>query len=329
MKKVSLLFIFINLLIFHNQKSLSQEKKISRKIDKFPLSTNLFPYAHLKDQLGNKCYINIEKKEELEKALPSKNGKEQNIILNDRDIPKLRQGQPKLKLYEILNNRFNNSGNIGNIRNQMNHIVDNFEEIQKHIAVRLYNKEYVSYIGRKNLVLKEITDDLYAALVLDYPNVVKNIVPTQVKFWKKPVDALFEMGIANIKGKYPFALEKNKIENFTLYSIQETHFFVPNVIFDIKNRKELLGEKGTLIGLPTRHSAMIYPINNSDIQNSIKKIVSSIKNINEKGPGSLSDKLFWYKNKRIIELEYTLEDGELQFQSSAEFVRMFDEMENC
>jgi|GEM_PF-5446818 len=333
MKRVSLLLIFINLLVFYNRKLHSKEEIIREKTIKAPFESNLFSFDnYFKNEIDNKHFFNFKEKNELKMVIPVYNNKplynekNQNAILNIRDTPSFSQGQPTIKFYEILTSRFNGNENPGSVRNQMNHVIDAFEEIQKHIGVHLYNKEYISYIGETNLVAQKITDDIYATLVLDYPDVIKNIAPSQVKFWKKPVDSLFEIGIANIKEKYFFDLVENKINGHNLYTIDKSHFFVPNIIFDMKNKKDLIGEKGTLIGLPTRHNAMIYPINHSNIHDSIKNMLSSIKIINEKGPGSLSTNLFWYKSQKLIELKYTLKDGELNFHSSDEFTKMFEEI---
>lgn len=313
MKRISLMFMFVNLLIFcNNKKSFGKNKNFTsflsskiyfsnKNIEKNSLTTKLF--NNEKYFYDNEFYRReiIEESETL-----SDNTK--NLLLDDKNTPKLSQGKFKIRIDEILNNRNNSSGTINNTRNELTKAIDKFEEIQKYIGVRLYDNEYISYIGEENLITMKISEDIYATLILDYPDMIKNIFPAQIKPWQKTIGQLFEIGIKNIKEKYAFRINNVKIDNHQLLFIEEEHFFVPNIIFELENRKDLVGNNGVLIGLPTRHCAIIYPLNDENIKTVTQKIIPTMNKINEKGHGSLSKNLYWYNNRKIINVSDIVDD---------------------
>jgi hypothetical protein len=205
-------------------------------------------------------------------------------------------------------------------------IADNFEEIKKYIGVRLYNDEYVATVGKENTVGKAFAGDIYAMIVFDFPNAVKNVKPQDTTAWNKTVDELFETGVENIKNNYPLTITKVNFGEFHSWFVQGEHFFTPNIVFDIENRPELTGSKGALIGLPHRHSALIYPIENSEVLKAINGLIPPIYGMNQEGPGSLSNNLFWYRDKTFTQLPYKIEDNKFQFFPPEEFVEMLNEL---
>src|SRR5690606_37707118 len=100
----------------------------------------------------------------------------------------------------------------------------------------------------------------------------------------------------------------------------------PNIVFDIENRKELIGSKGSLVGLPHRHSAIIYPIENLEVVKAINGLIPTIYGMNQEGPGSLSNNLFWYKDKTFTQLPYKIDEGKLQFFPPNNFVELLNEL---
>ncbi|MGF6906333.1 hypothetical protein [Fusobacterium sp. PH5-44] len=302
MKKLSLMFMFVNLLIFcNNKRSFSKNKNFTQLFK--PKIT--FPTNHTKENFYKAQEVknkNLLYKEKNGKEFDGVTSTSSISMLDDKNIPKLSQGKFRIRIDEILNNRNTNSNAINNTRNELSKAINKFEEIQKYIGVRLYSKEYISYIGEENLITMKITDDIYAALIMDYPNTIKNIFPAQIKPWQKTIGQLFDIGIKNIKEKYNFTIKDNKILNYNTITIEEEHFFVPNIIFELEKREDLVGINGVLIGLPSRHCAIMYPLNGENIKDIAPQIIPQVKMIYEKGQGSLSNNLYWYNNRKIIDV---------------------------
>ncbi|HMS69025.1 MAG TPA: hypothetical protein PKD18_12845 [Saprospiraceae bacterium] len=227
---------------------------------------------------------------------------------------------------EIITEHFNSMIKANKFDKEFQKIADNFEEVKKYIGVRLYHNEYVAYVGKENTIGKAFAGDIYSMIVYDFPDSVLSIKPEQIIPWNKTVDELFEIGIANIKAKYPVSITNETFGEFSIWFIQGEHFFTPNIVFDIENRQELIGSKGSLIGLPHRYSAIIYPIENLEVVKAINGIIPTIYGMNQEGPGSLSNNLFWYKDKTFTQLPYKIEEGKLQFFPPETFIKLLNEL---
>lgn len=228
---------------------------------------------------------------------------------------------------EIIIEHFNSMIRANKFDKEFEKIANNFEEVKKYIGVRLYDNEYVAYVGKENTVGKDFAGNIYSTIVYDFPDSVLSIKPEQIIPWKKTVDELFEIGIANIKANYPLSITKQAFGEFSIWFVQGEHFFTPNIVFDIENRQEeLIGSKGSLIGLPHRHSAIIYPIENLEVVKAINGIIPTIYGMNQEGPGSLSNNLFWYNDKTFTQLPYKIEEGKLQFFPPENFIELLNEL---
>lgn len=235
--------------------------------------------------------------------------------------------QEKPKLYKgIVTEHFDSMVRAHKFDQEFKRIADNFEEVKKYIGVRLYDNNYVSHLGKSLTIGKDFAGDIYAMIVFDFPDSVLSIQPEQIIPWNKTVDELFEIGKNNIKEKYPLTITKEGFGEFSIWFVQGDHFFTPNIVFDMENRPELIGSKGSLIGLPHRHSALIYPIENVETLKAINGIIPAVYGMNQEGPGSLSNNLFWYKDKTFTQLPYKIEENKLQFYPPENFIETLNEL---
>lgn len=235
--------------------------------------------------------------------------------------------QEEKKYYkEIITEHFSAMIRANKFDKEFEKIADDFEKVKQYIGVRIYDNEYVAHIGKENTIGKDFAGDIYSMIVFDFPDRVSNIKPDQTKAWNKTTDELFEIGTSNIKAKYPLTITKESFGAFSIWFVQGEHFFTPNIVFDIENRKELIGSKGSLVGLPHRHSAIIYPIENLEVVKAINGLISTIYGMNQEGPGSLSNNLFWYKDKAFTQLPYKIEEEKLQFFPPDNFAEVLNEL---
>jgi hypothetical protein len=206
-------------------------------------------------------------------------------------------------------------------------IKNDFEKVKEYLGVRLYHEDYALSVGKNNVVGINLAGDVFAMLVLDLPDSILSIKPEQVEKWDKNFDELFDLGVKNIMTNYPLSLTEEEIDNFKIWFAQGDHFFSPNIVFDLESRKELLGTCGSLIGIPHRHAAIIYPIENLETVKVINQLIPLIHGMNKQGPGSLSDNLFWCKDGKLINLPYNIEDNKLQFYPPELFIEMLNKLE--
>lgn len=205
-------------------------------------------------------------------------------------------------------------------------IINQFDEIKQYVGVRLYHHDYLAEVGKENAIVKDFAGDIYAVLVFDLPHSVVSIKPEQAAVWNKSQDELFEIGLSNIEQEYPVDISKELIDEFQIWLVQADHFFAPNVVFDLENRPELVGRNGSLVGLPHRHAAIIYPIESIEVVKAVNRLMPIVYGMNQEGPGSLSNHLFWYHKKSFSSLPYKIQESKLQFYPPDDFVALLNEL---
>jgi len=104
-------------------------------------------------------------------------------------------------------------------------------------------------------------------------------------------------------------------------------FFGPNIVFDLKNRKELLNDMGVLIAMPHRHAVIIYPIKTLEVVDAINSLIPIVDGMNQEGPGSLTNQLYYYKNEIFLNLPYKLSDGKVEFTPPDEFIEVLNNLQ--
>lgn len=199
-----------------------------------------------------------------------------------------------------------------------------YDKIKQYIGVRLYPNGYAEHVGKELTIGKDFVGDIYAMLVFDLPDSITSIQPEQANKWGKSMDELFEIGLKNIKSNYPVEITKEKFDEFNIWFVQGDHFFAPNIVFDFNAMQKYAGSKGSLIGIPHRHSVIIYPIESLEVVKAINALIPGVYGMNEEGPGSISNNLFWYKDGHFENLPYEIQDNNLQFFPPEKFVELLN-----
>lgn len=223
---------------------------------------------------------------------------------------------------DIIKEHFDGMQTAAIFEEEFNYHVDDFDFARGYIGVRLYHNDYVSNLDKSLMIGRQITDDIFAMLVFDFPQGIVNVKPEQTIQWNKSNEELFDIGVENIRVKYETEIVSQRIGDFNIWIAQGEHFFVPNIIFDFQNNQKFIGTNGSLIAIPHRHCVLIYPIENLQVIKSVNQLIPIIYSVNEEGPGSISNNLYWYNNGQFITLPYKFENNKVQFYPPEDFIEM-------
>ncbi|MHA1125011.1 MAG: hypothetical protein ACTSO7_10515 [Candidatus Heimdallarchaeota archaeon] len=203
---------------------------------------------------------------------------------------------------------------------------EDFEFYKQYIGVRLYPKDY--FMGNdfsKNYLYLPLLEDVYLALVLDFPDHVTNLNPKLPALWKKSVPDLLVLGIANILKNYQSVTLKRIVKGVPVYLTAASHYFSNIKLFDLDNHKELVGKYGSLICIPNRHETYIHPINGVDVEKALEWLTLVAKD-RYKEPGALSQNLYWLHNKEFSKQDITFEENKVFIRLSKDFKEMLTAM---
>ncbi|MDR1794164.1 MAG: hypothetical protein LBR25_02040 [Erysipelotrichaceae bacterium] len=203
--------------------------------------------------------------------------------------------------------------------------LDDFEYIKPYLATRLYHRNYLEYAGIDETVATPFCGDLYKTLVFDFPEIVRTVKPEELKDLEKTPEELLSIGEENIRSNYGFTIEKTEFLDDIIYTVNDRHFFVGNLLFVIENYPQLLGREGTLVAVPTRDTLLMYPMEDAKAILVLNHLFNVVPRLYETGPGSLSNEIFWYHDGAFEKLNY--EYGEkIQFYVSEELTQALNRL---
>jgi hypothetical protein len=203
-----------------------------------------------------------------------------------------------------------------------------YEFVRPFIGLRIYNAGFMDSVGQENFIFRPLTKQVVTMLVFDLPDSIKNISPDTIEPWGKTIDELFTLGYENSKESYPFNVEKETFGESDFWLNHGDHFFAPNIVLSLnEENKHLVGTHGALVGLPHRHIALIYPIENISVLGAINTLIPVIYGMYEEGPGSISNELYWYKDGQLHNLPYEFTEEELNFAPPDDFFDLLNSLE--
>lgn len=226
----------------------------------------------------------------------------------------------------IVENHFNQLKASYDESKLFDEVKGDFNQARELLALRLYNKAYVTAVGEELTVGYDFAGDLYAMLVYDLPETIESVSIDEINRWGKTKEELFEIGVQNVKRKYKQKLVQHEVSEIDIWFAEDQHFFVPNTLLDLDENRYLIGTYGAIVATPTRSTAIIYPIESVDVIQAINKLIPIVYNLNSEGPGSLSNHVFWYINNEFIDLPYSVENNKLSIEPPGSFVDMLNKL---
>lgn len=235
--------------------------------------------------------------------------------------------QNDIKDYEsIVTDHFDTMIRIHKFNTEFDEIVSDFEKVKKYIGIRLHDVGYAANLKKEDLIIKEFAEDVVTMLVFDLPESVMNIKPEQAKVWDKTIDELFEIGKKNIKENYAVNLSEEKVGENKFWFAEADHFYATNFAMHIEDYPQIIGKKGTLLSIPNRHIVVIYPIQNLEVVSALNNMLYVTSRMYEDGPGSITDKLYWYNDGVLIDIPHRVENEKLVISPPDIFIDALNEL---
>jgi len=206
----------------------------------------------------------------------------------------------------------------------------NYSFMKKYVAIRLYPLAYLKTTGKDNLIYKEDLEGVLTVLVLDLPSTVIILQPEDVAKWEISEEDLFTLGFKNTFANNSVDVTQEKFDdNATLWMIgSDTHLFAGAYIYNLPKYQKLIGKYGTLIAIPHRHMILAFPINDNAVISAINQLIIITDGLYKQGPGSISPNIFWYDNKKFINLPYKLDlkEKSIGFSPPEEFIEILNQV---
>ncbi len=198
-----------------------------------------------------------------------------------------------------------------------------FAEAAPLLAVRLWPAEYLAQVPRDEVLYREELPGTVTVLVYDLPETVQQVRPAETSRWGKSVEELFALGLDNVRRKPRPQVRRAELPGGVRVTVLSgSSFFVASEALRLALFPGCIGRYGALVGVPTRHALVAYPIDGAEVVKAMLLMAPIVAGIYSQGPGAISPRLYWQHDGRFVDLPYIVRDGKPEFAPPAEFIAL-------
>ena len=204
-----------------------------------------------------------------------------------------------------------------------------FERVREYLGSRLYARDYIGHVGDAAVYGQEIGSHVVEVLVFDLPQSVRNVQATTLEQWGKSRAELFALGRQNMRDKYTMNIQAVPVEGTDdrFWFVQSEHFFAPNILFNLSDYPHLVGRHGAIVGIPQRHVAFTYPIEDMGVVTMLHRLLPAAVGMYNDGPGAITPNLLWYSPAgKFYDITITQVDDRLSVSPAPGFVELLNRL---
>ncbi|MFO0546995.1 MAG: hypothetical protein U0271_01340 [Polyangiaceae bacterium] len=215
------------------------------------------------------------------------------------------------KHFELVFNRADEEG-------ALEEKIHDFELVRAMLRVRLYD------VGFEDQLVRTIAPDLTAGVVFDLPSSMRSVSRAEADAWQRTDDELFEIALDNL------ALEEAPEETTVIGPEEVRMTVVEGASYYTTSRALRLVESaipahhpfGALVALPNRHVFFYHLIEDARVVFAANALVSLAREAFRRGPGSITDQIFWVSpGGEVVKLPCDEQGSTLVVAPPARFVK--------
>lgn len=201
--------------------------------------------------------------------------------------------------------------------NALRVVVHDFDQIRSLLRVRLYESWLEDQVGR------QLAPGLVAGLVFDLPSAMRSVSRSEADVWRRSDDELFELALTNLALEQPTQEQVIRgpddvpitvVEGSSYYTASRALLLPTQVIPD--------GHPyGALLAVPSRHVFFYHLIEDSRVIYAVNALVSLAHESFRRGPGAISDQVYWSRDGLLEAIPCGVEEGVLHVSPPARFIR--------
>lgn len=201
--------------------------------------------------------------------------------------------------------------------NELRGFVHDFERVAPMLRVRLYESCSPGQLS------KTLAPGLEAGVVFDLTSAMRSVTREEASAWERSDDEVFSRALDNLAREElgaartiigPEEIPIVVVEGASYYTASQALRLEPDVVPE--------GHPyGALFIVPSRHVYFYHVIEDSRVIVAVNALVSLAIEAYKRGPGSISDGVFWVRNGAIVPIGWEVQEGTLFVSPPGEFVR--------
>lgn len=193
------------------------------------------------------------------------------------------------------------------------------------VKLRLYPEGYAGVSDK--LVHRALAPGVIVALAYDLPDTVSGVPPEHLAGWGIDVQEAFEIGLDNLARE---SLAKWQMlragAGFQFHVLSGDSFFTSSQVLRLGEIFHLGGPHGLLVGVPHRHTLIVYPIVDAGVAVALPTLAQIAAGLYAKGPGSLSPNVYWWRAGKLLHVPVTIDAKQIAVTPPPEFTALLNEL---
>ncbi|MBS0191962.1 MAG: hypothetical protein U0573_04515 [Phycisphaerales bacterium] len=184
--------------------------------------------------------------------------------------------------------------------------LESWEFAKPRLRVRLWDVEVGSFLT--NSVTRSDIPGLATTLSVDLPESIDSVSPERAAKWHRTDSELFEIALENTMKS--FAAEATTIDSSRFgpaQVVQADSFYSAGAALELEKYPALLGPHGAFVTIPTRAQVFALPLETAGDLAFVGEFIRFACWCFQQGPGSVSKRLWWYRDGRWFEIAYKVE----------------------
>lgn len=205
--------------------------------------------------------------------------------------------------------------------------LSDFGAIQPRLTVRVYPEDALETM-KENLLYRRHIPGTASVLCIDGQKNVRSVNRAEVGHWPMNYDELFAVATDNTFRLCQLSQDSLDMgDGLSLHVILSDDPYAPTFTLRLERFPELIGDRGTIIAMPTASIVLVYPFNDVSILSAIPRMIAITSSQYEQGPQSLSNRLYWRQpGGGFIDLPWSMKNNELVFSPPPEFLEELNGM---
>jgi len=195
--------------------------------------------------------------------------------------------------------------------------IADFERVRSRLRVRLYESPVEAHVSRL------VGVGIAAGLVFDLPSAMRSVTRAEADLWARPDEELFDLALSNL------ALEQEPDreiisgpDGVPIVVVEGSSYYTASRALLLE--REVIPEGhpyGALVTVPSRHVFFYHLIEDSRVIFAVNALVSLASEAFRRGPGSISDQVYWARRGELVQIPCGVQDGTLHVAPPALFVK--------
>jgi hypothetical protein len=175
----------------------------------------------------------------------------------------------------------------------IDYLYSDFGYASQFIKAYIKPKDFFPPDEVNEFVYRTDLPDTYTFLIFDFNEQFHFITKDGIKDWKQSEADLFEIGLSNISNESITIEEILIAGKYPAFAFFSGDFSATYIVELQKNASFAIGTHGSLISIPAKGCAFVYPIENNEIVDVVNQLAETTEKFYNEEPGNLSMDFFW------------------------------------